>query len=63
MVIYKIRDQMSKAATKENPEKTADIFMDPNTFDDGSNLEMDSLTWAESGNYLIYSITKKGSDW
>ena len=54
---------MSKEATKEDPGKTADIFMDPNTFKDEASLDSDSLNWAESGNYLIYSVKKKGSDW
>ena len=54
---------MSKEATKENPNETADVFMDPNTFKDGGHLNYKTDKWSENGNHLIYSVTKKGSDW
>ena len=63
MVVYKIREKMSNKADKDHPEKTADVFMDPNTWAIEASLETDNMSWSKSGNTLIYSVTKKGSDW
>ena len=41
MVVYKIREKMSKEANKDHPEKTADVFMDPNKWAVEASLETD----------------------
>lgn len=52
---------MSTKAVKENPLQTADIFLDPNLF--SKDTKVKNFEWNKSGTYVLYTVSKKGSDW
>ena len=48
--------------TGDDP-KTAEIFLDPNTFKEDGTISLGGVSFSKSGNVLAYSISEGGSDW
>ncbi|GAB5400820.1 MAG: prolyl oligopeptidase family serine peptidase [Aureisphaera sp.] len=48
--------------TGEDPS-TAEVFLDPNTFDEEGTTSLGGLTFSEDGKTSAYSISEGGSDW
>ena len=55
-VLYQKKDIFSK--TEE-----ARVLIDPNELSSEGTSSIAALSWSDSGKYLAYSISKKGSDW
>lgn len=54
-VIYKYK-------TGEDP-KSAEVFLDPNTFKEDGTISLGGINFSKSGKILAYSISEGGSDW
>ncbi len=48
--------------TGEDP-KTAEVFLDPNTFKEDGTTSLGGASFSKSGEILAYSISEGGSDW
>ncbi|WP_179344554.1 prolyl oligopeptidase family serine peptidase [Winogradskyella ursingii] len=48
--------------TGEDP-KTAEVFLDPNTFKEDGTISLGGLSFSKDGNTLAYAISEGGSDW
>jgi hypothetical protein len=59
--MYKMKVKGNKIADKEKPEEVAEVFINPNEWKEAAHLK--EKNWATSGKYLLYTVTKKGSDW
>ncbi|WP_282042075.1 prolyl oligopeptidase family serine peptidase [Winogradskyella flava] len=43
--------------------KTAEVFLDPNTFKEDGTISLGGLSFSKDGKTLAYSISEGGSDW
>lgn len=43
--------------------KTAEVFLDPNTFKEDGTISLGGLSFSKDGKILAYSISEGGSDW
>jgi len=43
--------------------KTAEVFLDPNTFKEDGTISLGGLSFSEDGKMTAYSISEGGSDW
>jgi prolyl oligopeptidase len=43
--------------------KTAEVFLNPNTFKDDGTISLGGLSFSKNGKILAYSISEGGSDW
>ncbi|MCP5064745.1 MAG: S9 family peptidase [Ignavibacteriae bacterium] len=43
--------------------KTAEVFLDPNTFKEDGTISLGGASFSKSGKILAYSISEGGSDW
>ncbi len=48
--------------TGEDP-KTAEVFLDPNTFKEDGTISLGETSFSKDGSKLAYSISEGGSDW
>jgi prolyl oligopeptidase len=48
--------------TGEDPS-TAEVFLDPNTFNEEGTISLGGLSFSEDGSKAAYSISEGGSDW
>ena len=48
--------------TAEGP-KTADVFLDPNTFKEDGTISLGGTSFSKNGKMLAYAISEGGSDW
>lgn len=48
--------------TGEDP-KTAEVFLDPNTFKEDGTISLGGISFTKDGSLLAYSISEGGSDW
>jgi prolyl oligopeptidase len=48
--------------TGDDP-KTAEVFLNPNTFKDDGTISLGGLSFSKNGQILAYSISEGGSDW
>ncbi|RMA66061.1 prolyl oligopeptidase family serine peptidase [Ulvibacter antarcticus] len=48
--------------TAEDPD-TAEVFLDPNTFNEEGTISLGNLSFSEDGKVSAYSISEGGSDW
>ena len=48
--------------TVEDP-KTAEVFLDPNTFKEDGTISLGGASFSKSGRILAYTISEGGSDW
>ena len=48
--------------TGEDP-KTAEVFLDPNTFTEDGTISLGGASFSKDGKILAYSISEGGSDW
>ena len=48
--------------TGEDP-KTAEVFLDPNTFKEDGTISLGGLSFSENGKMAAYAISEGGSDW
>ena len=48
--------------TEDDP-KTAQVFLDPNTFSEDGTTSLGGLSFSKNGKLLAYSISEGGSDW
>ena len=51
--------------SEENLLQDAEVFLDPNTLDEEgtSAVNPDEMYYTDDGNFLVYQVKKKGSDW
>ena len=45
------------------PQSSAEVFLDPNTFSDDATTSLGQLSFSDDGSILAYSISEGGSDW
>ncbi|WP_299126672.1 prolyl oligopeptidase family serine peptidase [uncultured Winogradskyella sp.] len=43
--------------------KTAEVFLDPNTFKDDGTISLGGTSFSKDGKTLVYAISEGGSDW
>mgnify|MGYP002712937763 CR=1 FL=1 len=48
--------------TGDDP-KTAEVFLDPNTFKEDGTISLSGVSFTKDGSLLAYSISEGGSDW
>ena len=48
--------------TGDDP-KTAEVFLDPNTFKEDGTISLGGLSFSKNGKVLAYAISEGGSDW
>lgn len=48
--------------TGDDP-KTADVFLDPNTFKEDGTISLGGLSFSKNGKIVAYAISEGGSDW
>ena len=53
---------MYRYKTGDDP-KTAEVFLDPNTFSEDGTISLGGRSFSENGNLMAYSISEGGSDW
>lgn len=49
--------------TKGGDSKTAEVFLDPNTFSEDGTISLGGMSFSKDGKTLAYSISEGGSDW
>lgn len=42
---------------------TPDLLLDPNKFSDDGTSQLGAFSWSPKGKYIVYGISKGGSDW
>jgi prolyl oligopeptidase len=48
---------------RQKGEEAAEVFLDPNTFEEDGTTSLSGLSFSKSGNIAAYSISEGGSDW
>lgn len=47
----------------DQPSENAEVFLDPNTFNEDGTTSLGGLSFSEDGKILAYAISEGGSDW
>jgi len=46
-----------------NDPETAEVFLDPNTFNEEGTISLGNLSFSKNGEIAAYTISERGSDW